>query len=318
MSLNKIIAVFGATGNQGSSVVRAICAKPESGFIARVVARDPTSDKVKALTSLGATAVKCDAFNQEEVVSALQGCYGAYFVTWTKDPDQEVAHIRTYADAAKTAGLQHAVFSTCEDTKGYLSLESDIIPTIYGRFKVPHFETKGGSEHFFTDNNVPVTFLNTVFYYENLIGWLPPRRGDDGVYRFGIPIGQSKMVSSSTQDIGRCTLGILEGGPEKYANGQHIPACGDHISVQDIADAFAEVFPGVKFDGNTTATPDDFRAMGFPGCEAVANMFLFVSHFSDKGLNEKHSIAKSREVNPQLLSFKDWLAQNKMAFGFIQ
>jgi len=313
--MNKIIAVFGATGNQGSGVVRAICAHPHSGFVARVAARDPNTDKVKELTSLGATAVKCDAFNPAEVVAALDGCYGAYFVTWTRDPDQEVAQIKTYADAAKATGLKHAVFSTLEHTNRYLPLESDLIPTVYGRFKVPHYESKGGSEHFFTDNNVPVTFLNATYYYDNFLGFAPPIRSDDGVYTFNIPIAESKMACVSTQDISRCAFGVFKAGPEKYGAGQHVPACGDHISVKEIAAAFSEVFPEVKFNGTPTATPADWRAMGFPGCEAIANMYQLYRDFSDD-ICANHPIAKSREVNPHLLSFKEWLVENKGKFSF--
>jgi len=37
------------------------------------------------------------------------------------------------------------------------------------KYKVPHFETKGGSDHFFTDLGVPVTFLLTTFFWDNFI-----------------------------------------------------------------------------------------------------------------------------------------------------
>ena len=57
MAEKKIIAVVGATGAQGSGLVRAILADPDGGFAVRALTRDTNSDKARALSALGAEVV---------------------------------------------------------------------------------------------------------------------------------------------------------------------------------------------------------------------------------------------------------------------
>lgn len=53
------IVVFGATGKQGGSIVKAILADPKaaSQFHVKAVTRDPTKGSAKALAALGAEVV---------------------------------------------------------------------------------------------------------------------------------------------------------------------------------------------------------------------------------------------------------------------
>ena len=104
MAAKKIITVFGATGAQGGGLVRAIGSDPNSEFIARVVTRDVNSDKAKALAKLGAEVVNGDLADPASVRKALEGAYGAFFVTffWAHfDPEQEKAEAAVFAKAAK-------------------------------------------------------------------------------------------------------------------------------------------------------------------------------------------------------------------------
>ena len=59
------------------------------------------------------------------------------------------------------------------------------MPTLQGKYKVPHFDAKGEINHVFTDAGLPVTFLNTSFYWDNayLFG-MGPAKGADGTYSF--------------------------------------------------------------------------------------------------------------------------------------
>ena len=60
MSSKKIVVVFGATGNQGGSVVHSILNDPRASqqFSIRGVTRDPSSSKAKALAAKGVECVK--------------------------------------------------------------------------------------------------------------------------------------------------------------------------------------------------------------------------------------------------------------------
>lgn len=168
----KIIAVVGATGAQGGGLARAILNNPSGDFTARVITRDPNTDKAQALAKLGAEVVAADVDDIESLKRAFQGAYGAYCVTffWNHfSPEKELADAKNMAAAAKHAGLQHVIWSTLEDTRRWVPLGDNRMPTLMGKYKVPHFDAKGEANHFFTDLGVPTTFLLTSFYWDNFI-----------------------------------------------------------------------------------------------------------------------------------------------------
>jgi uncharacterized protein YbjT (DUF2867 family) len=167
MATKKTIVVFGATGAQGGGLVRAILNDPNSQFAVRAVTRDVDSDKARALKEMGAELVSADIDQPETLDKALEGAYGAYFVTfyWAHfSPEKEMAEAKAMATAAKKAGLQHVIWSTLEDTRHMIPLDDNRMPTLMGKYKVPHFDAKGESDHYFTDLGVPVTFLRASFY----------------------------------------------------------------------------------------------------------------------------------------------------------
>src|SRR5664279_355326 len=138
MPERKIIAVVGATGAQGGGLVRAIQADPGSGFVARAITRDVNSPKARALAALGAEVVAADVDDAASLERAFGGAYGAYCVTFFWDhfsPDKEKAEARNMAKAAKTAGVRHVVWSTLEDTRHWVPLSDDRMPTLMGQYK---------------------------------------------------------------------------------------------------------------------------------------------------------------------------------------
>jgi uncharacterized protein YbjT (DUF2867 family) len=82
MPTKKIIVVFGATGAQGGGVARAILNDPDSEFAVRAVTRDTNSEKAKALADMGAEIVTADIDDPQSIKRALEGAYGAFFVTF--------------------------------------------------------------------------------------------------------------------------------------------------------------------------------------------------------------------------------------------
>ena len=183
----KIIAVFGATGAQGGGLARAILNDKNSEFAVRAITRDTNSDKAKALAAIGAEVVAADIDDPKSMQKALEDAYGAYFVTffWAHfSAEKETAEAKNMAEAAKLAGLKHVIWSTLEDVRNYVPLSDDRMPTLQGKYKVPHFDGKGEADHFFTDAGVPTTFLLASFYWENLVYFgAGPKRGQDGVWQ---------------------------------------------------------------------------------------------------------------------------------------
>ena len=170
MSNRKVIAVVGATGAQGGGLVRAILNDPNRTFAARVLTRDVNSAKAKGFARLGAEVVTADIDSSESLKRAFEGAYAAFCITffWAHfSPEKEMAEAKAMAIAAKATALRHVLWSTLEDTRQWVPLIDNRMPTLQGKYKVLHCDGKGESNHFFTDAGVPTTFLLTSLYWEN-------------------------------------------------------------------------------------------------------------------------------------------------------
>lgn len=310
MSDKKIIAVIGATGAQGGGLVRSILNNNNDGYSVRAITRNTNSDKAKALAGLGAEVVSADLDNPESIKNAFKNAYGVFAVTnfWEHfSPEKEISQIKNIAEASKSAGVQHTIFSTLEDTRKWVPLEDGRMPTLMGKYKVPHFDGKGEAEHYFTDLNVPVTFLLTSFYWDNFIYFgMGPKKGDDGKYALNIPMGNKKLPGIAAEDIGKCAYGIFKKGGEYI--GKKVGIAGGHYTGQEMADAFSKVY-GKEFVYN--AVPFDvYRGLGFPGAEDLGNMFQFKHDFEDYFCGARKP-EESKSLNPGLQSFEFWLKNHK-------
>ncbi|HZO53874.1 MAG TPA: NmrA family NAD(P)-binding protein, partial [Bryobacteraceae bacterium] len=102
----RAIAVLGATGSQGGSLVRSICADSYGEFSARALTRNVDSDKARGLAALGADVVACNVDDETSLRSALEGAHGVYAVTFFWEhfsPEKERRQAATIAAAARAA-----------------------------------------------------------------------------------------------------------------------------------------------------------------------------------------------------------------------
>ncbi len=310
MSSKKTIVVVGATGAQGGGLLHAILNDPDHEFNVRAVTRDVTTDKAKALASLGVEVVAADLDDSESVKKAFQGAYGAYCVTffWNHfSPEKEKSNAKNMAEASKAAGLKHVIWSTLDDTRKWIPLSDNRMPTLMGQYKVPHFDAKGESNHYFTDLGLPVTILNTVFYWDNFIYFgSGPKKGPDGKLAITMPMGDKRLPSIAAEDIGKCALGIFKAGP-KYI-GKTLGIAGEILTVKQMAEGFSRVL-GQEVVYNDVP-PEVYRSFGFPGAADMGNMFQFKRDFEKDYCNSR-DVKLSRELNPSLLTFNQWLDKNK-------
>ncbi len=310
MSDKKIIAVVGATGAQGGGLVRAILADKGGPFAARAITRTPGSDKAKALAAIGADVVAGDADDETSMVAAFQGAYGAFCVTnfWEHmSPDREIAQATAMAKAAKAAGVQHVIWSTLEDSRKFIPLSDDRMPTLGGKWKVPHFDAKGVSDQAFRDAGVPTTFLLTSFYWDNLVYFgMGPRKGEDGTWGFVLPMGDRKLPGIAAGDIGAAAYGIFKAGKEYI--GKTVGIAGEHLTGAEMA---AQLSTALGKDVRHQAVPFEvYRTFDFPGADDLGNMFQFNHDFADD-FGRVRDVALSRRLAPSLHTFAQWLAENK-------
>jgi uncharacterized protein YbjT (DUF2867 family) len=275
----------------------------------RAVTRDTNSEAARALAAAGADLVAADLGDAAAVARALEGAYGAYFVTffWAHfSPERELAEAHTMARAAREAGLQHAVWSTLEDTRRWMSLDDPRMPTLMGRYKVPHFDAKGESDRYFRDAGVPTTFLLTSFYWDNLIHFgSGPKPGADGTLEFVLPMGGARLPGIAAEDIGRCAHGVFRGGSEFV--GQTVGIAGEHLSGAEMAAALAHALG--REVRHLDVPPEVYRGFGFPGADDLGNMFQFKRDFN-ADFCAARSVERSRALNPRLQTFAQWLEAN--------
>lgn len=301
----KILAVTGATGAQGGGLVRAILARQE--FAVRALTRKVDGDKARELAKLGAEVVAADLDDEASLKKAFTGAHGAYCVTnfWEHfSPEKELAQARALAKAAKEAGVRHAIWSTLEDTRRRVPLSDTRMPTLMGKYKVPHFDAKGEANQFFSELGVPTTFLNTSFYWDNLIHFgMGPKKGPDGKLAFTLPMGDKKLPGIAVADIGKCAYGIFERGTELI--GKSVGIAGEHLTGAQMAAELSKalgrevVYNAVGFDA--------YRKFGFPGAEDLGNMFQY-KHDFERDYCASRDLAFSRSLNPELQTFARWLS----------
>lgn len=310
MADRKVIAIVGATGAQGGGLVRAIMNDPGNGFTARALTRDVNSDKAKGLSRLGVQIVAADLDDIESLNRAFAGCYGAFCLTnfWEHfSPEKELAQAKALARAAKQAGVQHVVWSTLEDTRRWVPLTDQRMPTLLEKYKVPHFDAKGEADEEFAKLGLPATFLLTSFYWENMIFFgMGPKKGPDGQLALTLPMGEKKLPGIAVEDIGKCCFGVFKRGGEYI--GKTVGIAGEHLTGQQMAAAMTKAFgQPVRYN----AVPfEAYRKFGFPGADDLGNMFQFKHDFNDAFCGNRN-LAVARALNPALQTFEQWLAQNK-------
>jgi uncharacterized protein YbjT (DUF2867 family) len=308
MPEQKTIAVVGATGAQGGGLVRAISTDLAGEFRARALTRDPDSPAARALAALPNVEIAAaDLDDPASVEAAFAGAYGAFCVTffWADmSTDTEFRQAQTMAGAARAEAVQHVVWSTLEDTRRFVT--DDRMPTLQGRYKVPHFDGKEEADEAFRAGGVPTTFLRTSAFWENLIHFgLGPQRGKDGVLAITYPLGESRLPGIAVEDIGKIALGLFRRGP-LYV-GKTVSVAGEHLTGNEMAAKLSQAL-GEEVRYNDI-DPDVFRSFGFPAADEIGNMFQFKRDFEADFVGPR-DLAVARRLNPELKDFEAWLDEN--------
>jgi len=310
MTDKNIIAVVGATGAQGGGLVRAILNDPKGGFTVRAITRNTKSDKARELAQLGADLVAADIDDEASVRKAFEGAHGAFCVTFFWEhfsPEKEIAEVQNMARAAKAAGVKHVIWSTLEDTRQWVPLSDNRMPTLKGKYKVPHFDGKGESNKLFTNLGVPTTFMMASFYWDNLIFFgMGPKKGPDGRLAITFPMGDKKLPGMAAEDIGKCAYGIFKKGNEFI--GKTLGVTGEHLTGAQMAASLTQAL-GREVIYNDVP-PDVYRSLDFPGADDLGNMFQFKRDFQEDFCGVRN-VNFSRLLNPELQTFNEWLAKNK-------
>ena len=304
-----VLAILGATGQQGRGLVHAALADPHKTFSVRALTRRPDAPAALELARAGATLCAADLDDPTSLQHAFEGAQAVFAMTdfWSHgSPERETLQARHVAAAARSAGVAHVVWSTLEDTRGHVPLDDPRLPTLMGRYKVPHFDAKAEADRFFVESGVPTTCLHLSLYWDNLIHFgMGPQRGSDGVLEFALPMGQAALPGIAADDIGPCALALLRDGAP--ATLRRVGIAGEHLTVAQMARALgAALGEAVR---PRTPEPADYARLPFPGAAELANMFQFKRDFEPqfRGLRD---VQATRRLHPGTLGMDAWLARH--------
>src|SRR5262249_42229619 len=156
-----------------------------------------------------------------------------------------------------------------EDTRQWVPLDDDRMPTLMDHYKCPHFDAKGEVDHVYADLDVPTTWLLTSFYWDNAIYFgTGPKPGPDGTLAITMPMDDAKLPAIAAEDIGRCAYGLFVRGDDFI--GKKVGIAGEHLTGAQMAQSFSRAL-GREVRYNNV-TPDAYRHLGFPGAEDLGNM----------------------------------------------
>ena len=289
----KLIAVVGATGQQGGAVVRALQASGK--FRVRALTRNPAK-----LLKLGDEVVLADFNRPETLKAAFAGAQGVFVVTnsWEAGAD-EPKQALTAVNAAKDAGVNHLVWSTLPD-----------VETISGgTIDVPHFTAKAKVERIVSDAGFAYhTFVIAPFYYQNLVGVMAPKKLPDGSVGWALPLDPERRVihMGDITELGRVVAGAFA-QPELAGHGEHLPLVGDFLS-------FNEIIATLNRQGNTFSfkqVPREVFAGWFPGAEGIAAMLAYFEAHTYLGSDSHSAIALANQVAGQRpTTFAAWAKAN--------
>lgn len=217
--MSKVLTVFGATGNQGGSVIKSILADPalSKEWKIRGVTRDTSKPAAQKLAQQGVelvsvglpipsctqlrstnTTLQADMSSAEAARPAVTGAHTVFLVTnfWeSMSRETEVAQGKAVTDACKEAGVKHIVFSSLRNVT---EITNGRLPN------VSHFDGKAEIEEYIRASGVPASFVLPGFYMSNFFQMLSKQ---DGVYTLAWPVDLDKAQAplyDVAEDTGMC------------------------------------------------------------------------------------------------------------------
>ena len=289
----KLVAVIGATGQQGGGVVRALQAS--SQFKVRALTRNPGKHR-----DLADEVVEADLNRPETLKAAFEEAHGVFLVTnFREKGTDEVKQATAAVRAAKDAGVKHFVWSTLPNVEAISG----------GRFDVPHFTGKAKIDRIVKEAGFPHhTFVIAPGYYQNFVGFLAPQKQADGSVGWALPLDPDVrcLHMGDIRELGNIVAGAFA-HPDEAGNGEYLPLVGDFMSFNEIVKTLNR--QGHEF--SFKQVPKEVFAAFFPGAAELAEMFSYWEVHTYLGSDSSDRIALANKIaGRQPTKFATWAQVN--------
>ncbi|KAL2070147.1 hypothetical protein VTL71DRAFT_13173 [Oculimacula yallundae] len=294
----KIIAVIGATGIQGGSIVKTLLAdsKMSSEWAIRGITRDASKDICKNLASQGVEIITWQANldSKDSLLAAFEGVYAIFAVTnyfETLVQEIEVQQGMNLADAALESGVQHFIWSSLPNVT---ELTNGALKNVY------HFDSKAKVEAYIRTTALPATYLMPGFYMNNLPGQVFKQSPPDNAWTLGLPVPSTAPVPlfAAIEDTGKFVKAILNHRDETL--GKRVLAATKYYTLDEMITTFKEVFPEAGETAGFYKTPHEeylawFTDAGLPDYVALELLEMIMlldegGYFGGDSLEWSHSL----------------------------
>ena len=289
----QLIAVIGATGQQGGGVVRAL--QGSGQFKVRALSRNP--DKHRDLAD---EVVKADLNRPETLKAAFEGAHGVFLVTNNWEPGtDELKQATAAVRAAKDASVKHFIWSTLPHAEAISR----------GKFDVPHFTGKAKVDRIVKEAGFAKhTFVIAPFYYGNLTGIMAPQKQADGSVGWTLPLDPTVRVihMGDITELGNIVAGAFA-HPDQAGNGEYLPLVGDFMSFNEIVETLNRQGHKLSYK----QVPKESFAGSFPGATEIAEMFSYWEAHTYLGSDSHDQIALANQIaGRQPSKFSTWARVN--------
>jgi uncharacterized protein YbjT (DUF2867 family) len=289
----KLVAVIGATGQQGGGVVRALQANGQ--FKVRALTRNP--DKHRELAD---EVVEADLNRPETLRAAFEEAHGLFLVTNFREAGANEGQEATAAvRAAKAAGVKHLIWSTLPNVEAISGARFDV-PHFTGKAKIDRIVSEAGfSNH---------TFVIAPGYYQNFVGFLAPQKQADGSVGWALPLDPNVrcLHMGDIRELGNIVAGAFA-HPDEAGHGEYLPLVGDFLSFNEIVETLNR--QGYEF--TFKQMPKEVFAGLFPGAAELAEMISYWQAYTYLGSDSSDRIALANKVaGRQPTRFATWAEGN--------
>ncbi|KAH8698771.1 hypothetical protein BGW36DRAFT_376713 [Talaromyces proteolyticus] len=306
--MSKVLVVFGATGQQGGSVVRHVLSDPQLSkeYHVRAVTRDPSRSAAKALQQLGAEVVQGDADDPSSLTTALKGAHTVFAVTLMVSAEnvpksQEYIQGKAMADAAVAVGAEYFILSTL----------SNVSQITNGKItNVEHFDQKAQLEEYVRTLPIKSAFYAPGFFMQNFINILVPQPVGDGSFvlvNVTTPQTQFPLIDI-VEDTGKFIGSILM-EPARF-EGKTVRAAERLVSLEEIAETMSHVLgKTVRYNQIPKSTMQQYLPPSI--ADEIIWMYIYYQDFGYFGPQTKDVVKEAAQVvRGKLTTFEEFLTKN--------
>ncbi|KAL2795017.1 hypothetical protein BJX66DRAFT_302483 [Aspergillus keveii] len=301
MSPQSKLVVFGATGQQGSSILTTVLNHPELSkkYSLRGITRNASGSKAAELAEKGIEMVEADINDPSTLPRAVDNAHTVVLITETryeKDlKEGEFRQAKAVADAAVAAGVEFIIFSTAVHCA-----------RLWENGPVDQFDVKAEIEEYIRGLPLKSAFLAPGMFMSNFSTVMAPRKQDDGSYLVvGVNDPETKIpLIETAADSGLYAVPLLL-DPEGM-NGKVMYAATKLYTFNEMTEIISKV------SGETVryqALPKEVLA-GFMKEEMGARMVAMMSFIDEPGYYGPGTAEKVREtvglVEGKLTTFEEF------------